>query len=30
MKTDLTEISPFTNNKSVIVENTDKGVETRI
>ena len=30
MKTDLTEISPFTNNKSVIVEKLENGVETRI
>ena len=30
MKTDLTEISPFTNNKSVIVEQLENGVETRI
>jgi len=30
MKSDLTEISPFTNNKSVIVETLENGVETRI
>jgi len=30
MKSDLTATSPFTNNKSVIVENTDSGIETRI
>ena len=30
MESDLTEISPFTNNKSVIVEKTKSGVETRI
>jgi hypothetical protein len=30
MKTDLTEISPFTDKKSVIVEKTDSGIETRI
>ena len=30
MKSDLTGISPFTNKKSVIVEKTDAGVETRI
>ena len=29
-KTDLTEISPFTNKTSVIVEKTDSGIETRI
>lgn len=30
MKSDLTAISPFTQNKSVIVENTETGIETRI
>jgi len=30
MKSDLTEISPFTDNKSVIVETLENGVETRI
>jgi len=30
MKSDLTEISPFTNNQSVIVETLENGVETRI
>ena len=30
MKSDLTEISPFTDKKSVIVEKTDTGIETRI
>ena len=30
MISDLTDISPFTNNKSVIVETLENGVETRI
>ena len=30
MKSDLTAKSPFTENKSVIVENTPSGIETRI
>jgi len=30
MESDLTEISPFTNKQSVILEKTEEGVETRI
>ena len=30
MKTDLTEISPFTDKRSVVVETADNGIETRI
>ena len=30
IESDLTEISPFTDKKSVIVENTEAGIETRI